>query len=135
MSIGVGGVCRKISENEDAVQYEYYSYNLNEKRFVNPKKVADGAIIIWKAGLVEPEIHSKKRRMPGGRKKLIVNHIVVEIDMDEKLASGCVEIQNCSYAWKFDAEGIDVIALRICRSLFEEYQISGALPDVLGCHM
>jgi len=135
VSIGIGGACRKITENEVAVQYEYYSYNLNEERFVNPEKIADGTIIIWKAGLVEPEIQSKKRRMPGGRKTLIEKRVAVEVDLDERLASGYVEIKNCSHAWRFNAEGIDVIALRICRSLFEKYQIGGALPDMCGYDM
>lgn len=135
MSIGIGGACRKITENEVAVQYEYYSYDLNEERFVNPEKIADGTIIIWRAGLVEPEIHSKKRSMPGGRKKLIEKRVAVEVDLDERLASGYVEIKNCSHAWRFNAEGIDVIALHICRSLFEEYQIGGALLDMCGCDM
>lgn len=132
MSIGIGGLCRKVAEDATTVLYEYYSYNLNEEHLRNPDKIADGSIFIRKSCLVEPEIHSKTKRMPNGKKKLVEKRIAVEVNLSDRLLSGDVEIKNCSHVWRVNSDGIDEMALRICRSLFEEYQKSGSLPDICG---
>ena len=45
MSLGYGGSCRKFSEDDDFVLYEYFSYNLS---FEDRKKIFDGLILIKK---------------------------------------------------------------------------------------
>ena len=46
MSMGIGGFCHKLSENDTEVVYEYSSYNLNDARYMNENRTADGFIEI-----------------------------------------------------------------------------------------
>ena len=135
MSMGCGAVCRKVSTDSQSVLYEYYAYNLNEEPLRNPNKIYDGTIFIQTACLVEPDIHIKLKRMPNGRKKIIEKRIPVEMDLSEHMSSGSIEITNSSHAWHFDSDGIDSMAILLCRKMIRKYQESGDLPDSCGYHM
>ncbi|MBQ4404548.1 MAG: hypothetical protein II857_09075 [Selenomonadaceae bacterium] len=126
MSLGYGGGCRKISEDADFVLDEYFSYNLS---FEDRKKIFDGLILIKKSALLEPERREKFRRMPSGKRRKFVKIILREVPLYELIDSGDVQIENCSHAWSFLPNGIDRMAYRMCRKIFEYYQLEGTLPD------
>ena len=128
MSLGYGGSCKKELEDENMIIYSYSSYNLNEEQFRNPDRIYDGTITINKSCLIEPEIHEKIKRMPSGRKKLIVKRIPRSIDISEMIAQGQIQIENSKNTWKMH-QGIDYIAINLCRMICHEYQLNCILPE------
>ena len=129
MSLGYGGGCIKVSEDDDFVLYEYFSYNLN---FVDHEKIFDVLILIKKSVLLEPERREKFRRMPSGNRRKFTKIILREIPLHELIESGDVQIENCSHAFEFLPNGVDLIAYRMCKKIFEHYQLEGNLPDKSG---
>ena len=125
MSVGYCGCCRKISEDEESVLYEYFSCDLND----GGEKVFDGLILIKKNSLIEPERREKFRRMPNGRRQSFTKTILREVPIDELIASGNVQIENCSRAWIFLPNGVDYVAVTLCRKIFMVYQCEGTLPN------
>ncbi len=67
MSMGYGAVAKKYSESNEAVIYEYYAFNLNEKRYLNPEREFDGLIEIKKSCIPAPIIHTKIMKRKNGR--------------------------------------------------------------------
>lgn len=133
MSMGYGGSCQKFLEDDEFIIYEYFSYDWNDPRFSNREKIFDGFITIRKAALIEPETREKFRRLPNGRRKKFIKKIWVDVPLEELLAAGDVQIENCSHTWKtFD--GIDIMAYRLCQGIFLRYQKEGSLPERYGCH-
>ncbi len=128
MSLGYGGTCKKELEDENMVIYSYSSYNLNEEQFRNSGRIYDGTITINKSCLIEPEIHEKIKRMPSGRKKLIVKRIPKDIDISEMIEQGQLQIENSNNTWK-TLQDFDYIAISLCRLVFREYQLNGSLPE------
>ena len=112
MSRGHVGFCQKISEDDDFVLYEYFSYNLN---FEDHEEIFDGLILIKKSALLEPERREKFRRMPSGKRRKFTKIILREVPLHELIDSGDVQIENCSHAWKFLTNGVDLIAYRMCK--------------------
>lgn len=135
MSMGYGASCRKVSEDSESILYEYYVYNLSDEKLRNPDRIYDGTILIQKSCLVEPEVHTKLKRMPNGRKKTIEKRIPVEIDLSEYLSAGQIEIINSSFAWHFISDNVDIMAIRLCRKVFREYQETSMLPETCGYHV
>ena len=133
MSMGYGGSCRKFVEDDEFIVYEYFSYNWSEPRFSNRERIFDGFITIRKADLIEPELREKFRRLPSGRRKKFIKKILVDVPIDELLATGEIQIENCSHAWKF-FDGVDLMAYRLCREIFLHYQHEGNLPERCGFH-
>ncbi len=129
MSLGYGGGCRKVAEDENFVLYEYFSYNLS---FEDREKIFDGLIMIKKSSLIEPERREKFRRMPSGRRKKFTKIILQEVPFEELIDSGEVQIENCSHAWKFFPNGVDFIAKYLCVEIFRYYQREGTLPNKWG---
>ena len=127
MSLGYCGGCRKISEDETFALYEYFSCDLSDG-----EKIFDGLILIKKNSLVEPERREKFRRMPNGRRQSFTKIILRDVPIDELIASGDVQIENCSRAWKFLPNGVDYVAVTLCRKIFTAYQCEGALPNKCG---
>lgn len=128
MSLGIGGSCRKVLEDDVSVIYEYYSYNLNK----NKDRKYDGLILIMKECLIEPEIHERVRKRPSGKKHLVTKRIPRDIPLLELITSGAVQIENCSGTWKKSEGGVDISAIRLCRGLMTEYQETGVLPESFG---
>ena len=135
MSMGYGGSCRKISEDSECAIYEYYAYNLSEDQSRNSDRIYDGIILIQKSCMVEPIIRTKLKRMPDSHKKTIEKRIPVEIDLSVLLDTKQIEITNSSFAWHFIPKNVDIIAVRLCRKIFREYQENGKLPDACGYHV
>lgn len=80
MSRGFGAFVKLVLQDDETVIYEYGSYNLNEEKFRNKDHVSDGLITIDKSCFLEPKINKKLKKMPSGRKKLIIKRIPVAVD-------------------------------------------------------
>lgn len=132
MSLGIGSFCKLIAEDEKTVIYAYGSYNLNEPRFINEQKIADGVITIEKSALIEPDIHDKIKRLPNGKKKRIIKRIPKDISLSNLFENKLIIIENCSHCWKTDENGIDVMANTTVWYIFLEYQEKGSLPETLS---
>lgn len=121
-----------MAEDASSVLYEYFAYNLNKPGYKNAECRYDGVITIRKACLVEPEIHERIRRMPGGRKRLTVKRIPKAVSLSELLLTGGIEIENSGRMWHAVYGGVDLTAVYLCRCIFEEYQKTGNIPESCG---
>ena len=132
MSMGYGGYARLISEDSASVLYEYGAFNWNIPRCKNSDNVCDGSITIDKDCFIEPEIHQKIKKMPSGRKRLIIKRIPRDVDIAPKLKARKIAIENCSHCWHLGTgpndEKIDMMAFRLLYKIFQEYQESGEVP-------
>ena len=136
MSRGFGGSARIVLQDENAVVYEYAPFNLNEPEYRNSEHIYDGLITISKDSLVEPEIHEKLKRMPSGRKKLIVKRIRRDVDYSALLDAGKITIENSSYCWHMvgTEKDIGMMAMRIIFRIYGHYQDEGTLPETVSLH-
>jgi hypothetical protein len=132
--MGRGGVCRKINEDERFAEYEYYSYDLDIPECRNEEKLYDGRIVIAKSVLAEPETHEKIKRKPNGKKQLVRKTIPQSVDVRALAANGSIMITNCSHTSHKTTVGIDVFAVYLCREIFRNYQLNGALPESCSVH-
>ena len=136
MSRGFGGSARIVLQDENAVVYEYAPFNLNEPEYRNSEHIYDGLITISKDSLVEPEIHEKLKRLPSGRKKLIVKRIRRDVDYSALLDAGKITIENSSYCWHMvgTKKDIGMMAMRIIFRIYDHYQDEGTLPETVSLH-
>ena len=91
-----------------------------------------GQLTIDKSCLIEPELHSKVRKMPNGRKKLVEKIIVRHPDISELISDGSIVVDGLCGV---DAEASDYrprIYMRLLRIIFESYQLNGRLPEKEG---
>lgn len=68
MSRGRGAFVKLVLEDSETVIYEYGSYNLNDAKYYNEKRISDGIITIDRNCFAEPEIHKKWKRCLVGEK-------------------------------------------------------------------
>ena len=136
MSRGFGGSAKIVLQDENMVVYEYAPYNLNEPEYRNSDHIYDGLITISKDSMVEPDIHEKLKRMPSGRKKLIVKRIRRDVDYSGLLAAGKIIIENSRYCWYFvgTEKTIGMIAMRLVFRIYDQYQDEGSLPETVSLH-
>lgn len=136
MSLGFAGVCHLEAEDEHTAIYSYRGENWNlDKAVAAEAEKIEGMFTIDKACLVEPEIHSRVRKMPNGRKKLVEKVIPVFVPVMELASEGSIQVDRLC--------GVDELSLddsfarlRIIRNLlhhvFESYQLNGRLPEKEG---
>ncbi len=136
MSMGIGGFAVKVLEDAETVIYEYGGYNLNEPQFRNEERVRDGSITIPKSCFAEPDIHEKVKKMPGGRKKLVVKRIPAGVDFRKMIKDGLIEVENCKNCWQTsdEVDNADIAAIRILYEIFQEYQVNGEIPEHISYH-
>ena len=134
MSIGIGAFAKKAAEDTNTVIYEYGGYNLNDPRYWNKERLCDGAIIIQRDCFVEPEIHEKTKRLPSGRKKIVVKRIPVPVEYGKMLKDGRIVVDNSSNCWRTtdDELKVDVIACRLLHYIFLRYQDEGEIPELVS---
>ena len=136
MSLGYGGFARKVAEDDQTVIYEYGAYNLNtdDERVSNfDDRIHDGTIAIDKTALVEPEIHEKIKRYPGGKKERIVKRIPRSFSIGLLVAEGKVVLESSRFCWK-SVGNTPFIAWHILDEIFTDYQVNGELPEKTSCH-
>lgn len=136
MSRGFGGSARIVLQDENTAVYEYAPFNLNEPEYRNSEHTYDGLITISKDSMVEPEIHEKLKRMPSGRKKLIVKRIRRDVNYSALLDAGKITIENSCYCWHLvgTEKNIGMIAMRIVFRIYDHYQDEGTLPETVSLH-
>lgn len=132
MSIGLGGWCKMIEQDENTIIYQYGAYNLNEPQFRNEEHLQDGWFIIHKDSLVEPESRRKLKRFPHGKKKEIIKRIVMPVPYEELYEKGSIQIQDCSHCWKTSFGAKDYIAWHLINKVFFNYQEEGSLPEQIS---
>ena len=115
MSLGYGGIAKKVNEDNTYVLYAYGAFNWNLPECTNDDYTLDGSILIPKKCFVGPEIHQKIKKMPSGRKKLVTKPVYIS----------CIDIVcNAANTKKFD-----FIAIRLLDNAFREYQETGKIPE------
>ena len=129
MSKGIGGWGEIIAQDEHTVLYRYGTYNLNNEQYRNKEHLMDGLITIEKHSMVEPEIHTKTRRYPNGKKKTISKRIVVDVPYGELYHKGKIQIENSSNCWRTISDDNDFIAWHLVWNIFRKYQENGCLPE------
>ena len=132
MSHGYVGAARIALQDENTVVYEYAAYNLNVEELRNSDHIYDGLITISKNAFVEPEIHEKLKRMPSGRKKLIVKRIERDVDYTALFNEGKITVENSHFCWRTLDNGVGMMAMRIIFKIFRLYQETGRIPDRVG---
>lgn len=133
MSLGYSGIAHKCAEDDHTVIYNYGGINLNDPRYRNENHLCDGAIMIDKVCFPEPEIHEWIRKMPSGKKKLVRKRVPIaltDIPFDEYFTKEQIIIENCSNCWKASpSHHFDYIALHLLFIIFDEYQVTGEIPQ------
>lgn len=137
MSIGIGAHANLIAEDKNTVMYEYGSYNLNDPQFRNEDHLLDGFITIQRDCFVEPEIHEKVKKMPSGKKKLVIKRIPVDVEYGEMIQNGRIVVENCSNTWRMteDELHLDMMVLRLLFKIFRSYQEEGTIPKVISLNV
>ncbi len=131
MSVGIGGWAKLIDEDDQAVMYEYGCYNLNDELYRNTQKEKDGIIVISKHAFREPEIHEKIRKRKGGKRYVARKRVHVPVGY----SNDNIHIQNCSFCWKTDNNGNDVIARHLIWRILDGYQENSTIPEYMGYHI
>ena len=134
MSVGIGAHANLIDEDKDFVIYEYGGYNLNDPKYYNEEHLYDGTITIQKACFVEPEIHTKLKKMPSGRKKLVTKRIPIDVEYGKMIEDGRIVIENCSNCWRTSANDlqVDLMACSLLFYIFLRYQQEGEIPKAIS---
>ena len=129
MSIGYEGFACLIEQDEEHFLYSYGCSNWNDEKYMNRERIMDGFIMINKNCLVEPEIHRKLKRFPNGRKRMVEKRIPVEVPYEMLFESGAISVDNSVNCWRVTDREIDCIALRLIWKMFNDYQLTGVLPE------
>lgn len=128
MSLGVGAFADLVNEDDAMVRYKYGGFNLNDDKYGNEQKIADGYITIQKRCFKEPEIHEKLKRTSSGKKKLVMKRVHVDVDYGGLFEEGSIQIENCSNCWNVNPDGVDMMAFKLLRKIFDEYQNESKIP-------
>ena len=135
MSIGFGGFSRIVLQDESTVIYEYSPYNLNDPAYRNAGHIYDGLITISKDALVEPEIHEKTKRLPGGRRKAVVKRIRQDVEYAALFSAEKIAVENSRFCWIIAENSCGLIAKRLISMIFNCYQDTGTLPVEVSYHV
>ena len=136
MSLGYEGVCKLIEQDEEFAIYAYSGADINDNYELRKQHILDydGEILIYKRCLEEPEIHTKIKQRPSGRKYEEVKRITHFPNVVEHIRNGDVVIEKeCFNAFKrYSCMEIDYIALNLLYKIFTYYQENGCLPEKEG---
>ena len=72
------------------------------------------------------------KRMPSGRKKLIVKRIERDVDYTALFNEGKITVENSHFCWRTLDNGVGMMAMRIIFKIFRLYQETGRIPDRVG---
>ena len=131
MSLGYEGFCKLVEQDEEIAIYEYSGADFDNVQHMAHVRDYDGEIWIYKRCLEEPEIHTKIKRRPSGRKYEEVKRITHLPSVREHIKNGEVIIEKeCVNAVRRHANAdIDYIAYRLIIKIFTYYQENGFLPE------
>ena len=135
MSIGFQGCADLFLSDGSGFFYLYACCNLNmPEAHDSARDAVDGEIWISRDSLPEPEIHEKIRRMPSGRRKLVVRRIQRWPSVEELIAGRKITVRNAGGTWQ-TKESVDIMALRLINRILMDYQEKGSMPDHVSVHM
>lgn len=131
MSIGYGAHAFLIASDDAMLLYNYGCFDIDDPNYTDAVKTLDGEISIERDALVEPSIHLKIKKMPSGRKREIVKRVPIEVDYNKLFESGKITVKNAGATWKTLESGVDVMAFKVIFKLFNEYQETGEIPEII----
>lgn len=132
MSLGFVGKCRKIVEDEERAVYAYSGENWNDPSSQSGDvHLLDGEITIRKRCLEEPEIHTRLRKTPSGKKELQTKRITHVVDIQRHIEDGNITIdKKCKNEFnRSRSSGANYIACGLLLKIFTSYQEQGVLPE------
>ena len=132
MSLGYGGFADLQQSDDTMVIYLYCCYNVDNDEYKHFQQLEDGELYIDRDAFVEPEIHEKIRKTASGRKRTITKRVPIDFDLIELLESGKITVSNAGGTWQTTNDGIDIIAVKLLRKIFNEYQKTGDIPKRVG---
>lgn len=74
---------------------------------------------------MEPDIHKKIKRMPSGRKRLIVKRVRRDVNYRDLLLSKKIIVENSRYCWRFVGadSNVGMVAMRIVFHIFDSIKM------------
>ena len=116
-------------EDDALAVYEYSVYDWNQEEHRDAAGVFDGVIEIVKSELEEPILREKIIKSTSGKKKTVIRRIHKDVDIEDFVKKDYIKVQNCSHCFKTTDENIDVMAVLLCKQIFEIYQDDSSLPE------
>lgn len=98
MSLCKGAEAYIVLQDDQTVMYMYGCFSCYYDKNWRQPVDCDGLITIQKVCFQEPEIHQKLKRMPSGRKRLVIKKIPVDVDYVSMVKKGLITIENSKYA-------------------------------------
>lgn len=97
MTLGYAGHARLEAEDDGIAIYSYTGEDWNvQDESARDALVSDsGQFAISKSCLIEPEIHSKVRKL-NGRKRLVEKTVVRDPDLADLIERGGIVVENCA---------------------------------------
>ena len=130
MSLGYEGVCKLVDQDDEIAIYVYIGADIDCKTQIAYRFDLDGVITIYKRCLEEPEIHTRIKRRPSGKKYESIKRITHIPDISKHLNNGDVIIEKeCKNACRRGNMKTDYIAYRLLMKIFIYYQENGILPE------
>lgn len=114
--------------------YSYAGENWNVQDEAMRKRLEStiGQITIDKSCLIEPELHSKVRRMPNGRKKLVEKRTIRHSDISELISDGSIAVDGLCGGAAGASDCRPRIYMWLLRLICESNQLNGRLPEKEG---
>ena len=128
MSKGHGAKATLICSDDSGLLYSYSCYDLNREGWQQVRDTEDGEIWIARDALTEPEIHEKLKRLPSGRKKMIIKRIPRPVPFDQLFEAGKIRISNAGGNWETESQN-DTMSMRVLFRIYDEYQLQGKPPE------
>ena len=134
MSMGYGGYADLFESDDTLSIYKYCCFNINAENYEHYMNLKDGEIYIERDSFVEPEIHEKNKKTAVG-KKHIVKRIKRDVPFESMLNTGKISVKNASGTWRMTEFGTDIMAMKLVRMIFDEYQETGIIPIHVTCYV
>lgn len=133
MALGYAGHARLEAEDDEIAIYSYTGEDWNVRdESARAALVSDsGQFTISKSCLIEPEIHSKVRKL-NGRKRLVEKRVVRDPSLADLIRNGDVVVDKLCVVDSEASVYPPRIYARLLRLIFRSYQINGRLPEKEG---
>lgn len=133
MTLGYAGHARLEAEDDEIAIYSYTGEDWNvQDESARDALVSDsGQFAISKSCLIEPEIHSKVRKL-NGRKRLVEKTVVRDPDLADLIERGGIVVDKLCAVDSEASVYHPRIYARLLRLIFRSYQVNGRLPEKEG---
>lgn len=133
MSLGYVGHARLEAEDDEIAIYSYTGedWNVQDESVREALESDSGQFTISKSCLIEPEVHSKVRKL-NGRKRLVEKTIVRDPDLADLIRNGDIVVDKLCAVDSEASVYHPHICARLLRLIFRSYQVNGRLPEKEG---